>query len=287
VNEPEEMLNSESSIEDEEMIWKQFVELELDKIQHEASNKSWNQTVAPEALQFAFRHAASYLIARLNKARGQEVPEEKPLTISIPDRPLHSPDSLTEVEKAGSPDTLTPPASETDSSTVPVPSIAIEAAEILNTENFSKDEAAEILNTESFSEDEEELWRQFIQDELSKIQPREADKSLLSKIAPEVFQFAFRHLASYMIARLKKARESEGSEVSDTETHPSRKKKRRKKGVALNRRLKRERRRKSGSKKSIVKSVKKKAMKHTKIKPKRQKSSAAKVFIMKPAKKIA
>jgi hypothetical protein len=273
VNEPEEMLNSESSIEDEEMIWKQFVELELDKIQHEASNKSWNQTVAPEALQFAFRHAASYLIARLNKARGQEVPEEKPLTISIPDRPLHSPDSLTEVEKAGSPDTLTPPASETDSSTVPVPSIAIEAAEI--------------LNTESFSEDEEELWRQFIQDELSKIQPREADKSLLSKIAPEVFQFAFRHLASYMIARLKKARESEGSEVSDTETHPSRKKKRRKKGFALNRRLKRERRRKSGSKKSIVKSVKKKAMKHTKIKPKRQKSSTAKVFIMKPAKKIA
>jgi hypothetical protein len=277
VNEPKEMLKTESSIEDEEMIWKQFVGLELNKIQHKATNKSWNQTVAPEALQFAFRHAASYLIARLNTARGQEVSEEKPLTLPIPDRPLHPTESFEEVEKTASPETLTPPASETDSSAVPVPPIT--------------QDAVAILNAESLIDNEDESWRQFIQDELSKIQPREADKSMISTMAPEVFQFALRHLASYMLSRLKKARKTEGSKASvatepQTEALQSQKKKRRKKDFALKKKSKRERRRKAGSTK-IVKAVKRKVIKPIKTKLKSQKSSASRVLIMKPAKKIA
>ncbi|MCD9026459.1 hypothetical protein [Cohnella silvisoli] len=159
----------ESSRDEEESIWNQFIQHELDKVQlEEDSDKSLGHAIAPQALQIAFHHAASYLISRLKKDQEQEDSDGMPLIEPVTDQPLNVSEQYVDVEEEKS------TASQT------------------------------ALNTESLTDVDDIKWREFIQHELNKIQPQDEGKSPINTIAPELVQFAFRHLASYLLARLRK-----------------------------------------------------------------------------------
>ncbi|MFC5468825.1 CotS family spore coat protein [Cohnella suwonensis] len=172
---------SEYSPDEEETIWKDFIQLELNKIQPENPDKSRSRLIATEATQFALRHAASYLAARLKNYRESEDPvrlkkknepvdpEGDPAGESVSDLPWNASEEYADV-----------------------------AMETL-------DGSQTVPNIETLRAEEETEWREFIQRERDKFQPREEAKSPIRAIAPELAQFAFRHLASYLYARLRKA----------------------------------------------------------------------------------
>ncbi|RKP56227.1 hypothetical protein D7Z26_06195 [Cohnella endophytica] len=74
-------------------------------------------------------------------------------------------------------------------------------------------------NTESITDEEEISWRKFIQDELNKIQLKDADKSSIRAIAPELVQIVFRHTASSLLTRLRKLIEPSKDETSIESRH--------------------------------------------------------------------
>jgi CotS family spore coat protein len=298
-----------TSMDQEEQVWGQFIQHELNKVQPEDAGKSWNPAVVPETLETALRHAASYLIARLKKAQEQEGPEGNPVTEGVADRPSF--------------DAIADPA------------------------DFISEETAGMPETEPATDEEEMKWRQFIQHELNKAQHGEGDESPERAIAPELIHSVMRHLSSYLLARLKKAREDqditdEGWDEPVYKKTPKRKTSHRTKKSSSHKKDERRRdrsktesrktvkrtvseshtrkkrteaekdKRKPRSKvrskkvddrkskdavkrsdydrsvkKSNMKTSKKRDVKHSEDKLKRQKSHAMNVLIMKPAKRIA
>ncbi|MFM9281228.1 hypothetical protein [Paenibacillus jiagnxiensis] len=187
-------MNDKLSLQDDDREWRQFIQFELSKLQPNNEDSSKGRRVVPEALQFAFRHAASYLMAQLKKKNH-----------SNNDLELEEPEE--EEEEAAENDNLD--AEEKDSNAEPLNSNLAEEVESPETEPAI---------------DDEEQWRQFIQEELGKYQSGEADKSPIDAITSTLLPFAFRHLASYLIERVKKAAEQKGA-TSDfaperTPNHP-------------------------------------------------------------------
>ncbi|MFB5265605.1 hypothetical protein ACE41H_02195 [Paenibacillus enshidis] len=203
-------------LHDDDREWRQFIQYELSKLLPDDKGNSSPRRVVPEALQFAFRHAASYLMAQLKKSAEPGGPALHAVIEQIPDDrgENHSNDDSDSEEDGAEEEE----AIEIDNLDAEVQdSIAEPATSIL-------EEEVESLNTEPALNDEEDNWTQFIQAELGKYQSGEADKSPIEAIASTVLPFAFLHLASYLLARLKKAGEQE-EEVSDfvperTPDHP-------------------------------------------------------------------
>jgi len=141
-----ETLIMEPSLDEEEMIWRQFIQLELNKVQ-------------------------------------PDDPDDEPRTELVLDRPPNSSEEATNVEEG----TLA------GSQTAPI--------------------------TESLTDEEDISWRKFIQHELNKIQLRDANKSPIRSIAPELVQLVFRHAASSLLTRLRKTIEPSKSETSIESRH--------------------------------------------------------------------
>ncbi|MFB5763278.1 hypothetical protein [Paenibacillus medicaginis] len=188
-------------LHDDDREWRQFIQYELSKLLPDDEGISSPRRVVPEALQFAFRHAASYLLAQLKKSAEPGGPALHAVIEQIPD------------DRGGN-------HSNDDSDSEEDGAEEEEAAEIANLDAEVKDsiaepatstleEEVESLNTEPVLHDEEDNWTQFIQAELGKYQSGETDKSPIEAIASTVLPFAFLHLASYLLARLKKAGEQE------------------------------------------------------------------------------
>jgi CotS family spore coat protein len=184
-----EALIIEPLLDEEEMIWRQFIQLELNKIQ-------------------------------------PEDPDDEPWSVRIPDRPPNASEEYASVEEE------TPAGSQT------------------------------VPNTESLTDEEEIRWRKFIQHELNKTQHRDVDKSPDRAIAPELVQFVFRHVSSYLLARLRKAIEPSKSETLSDWKHEKGviplpyMSNRSKKTSATGKYLKRRRRRKEEAKKSVKRRLK-------------------------------
>ncbi len=123
-----------------------------------------------------------FIQLELNKIRPDD-PDSEPRTDLVLDRPPNASDEVANVEEG----TLA------GSQTAPI--------------------------TESLMDEEEISWREFIQHELNKIQLKDADKSPIHAIAPELVQFVFRHAASSLLTRLRKAIEPSKGETSIESRH--------------------------------------------------------------------
>ncbi|MFB5763277.1 hypothetical protein [Paenibacillus medicaginis] len=109
-------------LHDDDREWKQFIQYELSKLLSDDKGISSPRRVVQEALQFAFLHLASYLLARLKKSGEQEeaasdfVPERTPYH---PEPPLSiDEDGFEKVLIAGRPASLD---REETSETEPMP----------------------------------------------------------------------------------------------------------------------------------------------------------------------